>query len=174
MTEPEQDLQRPPWGTILKRARESWRPRRLSMRAAAVRAGVAETTWRHAEGGYEPKAGMRLPYRVGAPTLANMAEAVGVTPDELRGAGRSDAAEILEDIAARDGSDADLVAECDHERRLLMSGDISEGEKRRRILRHRDEGHADWCGRYDVRSGTAPSSGRAIPTGGSAPAESSA
>ena len=57
---------------------------------------------------------------------------------------------FAEEAAARD--QPDLTAECDHERRLLDSKEISEGEKRRRIMAHRDEGHADWCGRYGVKN----------------------
>ena len=72
------------------------------MREAAIRANVSETTWRHTEAGSEPKGELRFAYRAGDATLARMARACGVTPDQLRSAGRGDAAANLEEIMRRE------------------------------------------------------------------------
>lgn len=80
---------------LLRTARESHRPRKLSMREAARRAGLSESHWRHVEAGYELKGGHRIPVKASAGTLARMASATGVTPAQLRDAGRDDAAALL-------------------------------------------------------------------------------
>ena len=60
--------------------------------------------WRQIESGYDRKS---PPKRSFAPalTLAHMAHTVGVTPDRLKEAGRTDAADILREILRASGSD---------------------------------------------------------------------
>jgi len=148
-------LPSPPWGILLKRARESWRPKKLSMRSAADRAGVSETTWRHTEGGFEVKGGMRLPYRVGASTLARMARAVGIRPESLSASGRDDAAVILADMLARGEPDRDpeLVPQCSVEEQILATT-IATDFKKEIVRAHRLRGHTERCGPYEpVESG---------------------
>jgi hypothetical protein len=64
-----------------------------SARGAAATAGISDTRWRHIVSGYQPAgAGNYIPVSAPAETLARMAQAVGVTPDQLADAGRGDAA----------------------------------------------------------------------------------
>jgi transcriptional regulator with XRE-family HTH domain len=85
--------QPPPWGALiaaaLKRAG-------LSAREAARRAGISEGRWRQITGGYQVVSpGVYAQVRGPAATLAKMAAVAGVTPAELRLAGREDAAAEL-------------------------------------------------------------------------------
>lgn len=95
-------IEPPPEGRLLHLARNGTPPRGLSMRAAAKLAGVSETHWRNVESGKESKAGMQIPVRAAADTLARMARVVGLTPERLTQAGRADAAEILDEIIRRE------------------------------------------------------------------------
>jgi hypothetical protein len=89
----------PPEALLIK---EALRRSRLSGRAAAKRAALGETRWRQIVNGYsDVGGGVRVPVVAPAETLARMAQVVGVTPDELRQAGRADAAE---ELAALGGS----------------------------------------------------------------------
>jgi transcriptional regulator with XRE-family HTH domain len=75
---------------------------------AARRANVSEGTWRNAARGTRHLAGGGLTtYEPDPPTLARMARAVGITPDELRQINRVEAAAILE--SARPAGDARLA-----------------------------------------------------------------
>lgn len=93
---PADEFQPPPEGTLIRLARQA---RGLSPEEAAeltpirLRGG----RWRQIEKGYERKEPLKL---VRAPdlTLAHMAHTVGVSPDRLSEAGRSEAAEILSEI----------------------------------------------------------------------------
>jgi len=83
----------PPWGALiaaaLKRAG-------LSAREASRRAGLSEGRWRQITSGYQVVSpGVYAEVRGPAATLARMAAVAGVTPAELRSAGREDAAEEL-------------------------------------------------------------------------------
>jgi transcriptional regulator with XRE-family HTH domain len=83
----------PPWGALiaaaLKRAG-------LSAREASRRAGLSEGRWRQITSGYQVVSpGVYAEVRGPAATLARMAAVAGVTPAELRSAGRDDAAEEL-------------------------------------------------------------------------------
>lgn len=83
----------PPWGALLTNALSR---ARLSAREAARRAGISEGRWRQIAGGYQVvSAGVYAPVRGPADTLARMAAVVGVTPAQLRRAGRPDAARAL-------------------------------------------------------------------------------
>ena len=84
----------PPWGALITSA---LRRGGMSARQAARRAGISEGRWRQISGGYQVvRPGVYASVRGPAGTLARMAAAAGVSADELRAAGRSDAALVLE------------------------------------------------------------------------------
>lgn len=94
-----------PWGKMIRTAREAARPR-LSVRAAAERAGISPENWGNVERGYQLHRGG---YRAapGSPsTVAHMAHAVGLSPERLSEAGNSEAAEILTEILRRESEAA--------------------------------------------------------------------
>jgi hypothetical protein len=83
----------PPWGALISAALAS---EGISAREAARRAGLSEGRWRQISGGYQVVSpGVYAQVRGPAATLARMASVVGVTPAQLRGAGRDDAAQVL-------------------------------------------------------------------------------
>jgi transcriptional regulator with XRE-family HTH domain len=93
----------PPWGTLIAAALAS---ARLSAREAARRAGMSEGRWRQITSGYQVVSpGVYAEVRGPAATLARMAAVAGVTPDQLRAAGRADAADVL--LAQRERRPAD-------------------------------------------------------------------
>lgn len=65
--------------------------------------GVSAAYWRDVERGTGGRRGRRVPTRASARALAAMACTVGVSPAELAGAGRQDAATVLEEIRRREG-----------------------------------------------------------------------
>lgn len=72
---------------------EALKRSRRSARSAARDAGISDTRWRHIVSGYQPAgSGNFIPVSAPAETLARMAQAVGVTPDQLADVGRGDAA----------------------------------------------------------------------------------
>lgn len=91
-----------PEGELVRLARQS-HPQSPSMRQAAAWADVSETLWRQLESGYESRAGLKLPVRVGDEKLANMAWVVGADPGELAGC-RPEAGKIYRAILARRGA----------------------------------------------------------------------
>jgi transcriptional regulator with XRE-family HTH domain len=92
----------PAEAALLYRARAR---KRLSVRVAALRAGVSENRWRQVEAGYQTvRKGVRVPANASAATLASMALVVGVTPERLEEEGqRPDAAVILREILDQEG-----------------------------------------------------------------------
>ncbi len=86
----------PPEGVLIKSALSA---ARLSQRAAARRAGISETRWRQIVSGYQAVSGRKVPVRSPDDTLARMAHAVGVSPEQLDAAGRDGAAAVLRDTA---------------------------------------------------------------------------
>ena len=91
----------PPEAELIAARRKAARPR-LSMRRAALAAGIAPTTWAEIENARKPVAAGIVVYRKGTPEmLAPMAAVLGITPAELRDRGRDDAAEELEAIAGQ-------------------------------------------------------------------------
>jgi len=85
---------------IAARRRAAWP--RLSMRRAAIAAGISPSTWAEVETARKKVAPGVEVYRKGSPEmLAPMAAALGITPEELRDRGRGDAAEELEMIAGQ-------------------------------------------------------------------------
>src|ERR1700689_29579 len=86
----------PPWGALITSA---LRRAQLSAREAARRAGISEGRWRQITGGYQVvSAGVYAPVHGPAAPLARMASVVGVTPAQLRRAGRADAARVLDAV----------------------------------------------------------------------------
>lgn len=102
----------PQWGALITAA---LRAGGLSARQAARRAGISEGRWRQISGGYQViRPGVYVPVRGPADTLARMAAVAGVSADELRAAGREDAAQVLDDeagVARRDRAADDEVLE---------------------------------------------------------------
>jgi lambda repressor-like predicted transcriptional regulator len=83
----------PPWGALIGAA---LRRAGISAREAARRAGISEGRWRQITGGYQVVSpGVYAQVRGPGSTLAKMAAVAGVTPAELRAAGREDAAQEL-------------------------------------------------------------------------------
>jgi transcriptional regulator with XRE-family HTH domain len=111
-----------PEGELIRRAREAYIPR-LSLRSAAAKVGISVEYWGQVERGYQ-QAGRGRPVRrvvPGAQTLAQMAYAVEVAPNELEEVGRHDAAEVLEEIIRRQKA------------RQAGSGDSDDGKIVRRM-----------------------------------------
>ena len=90
----------PPEGVLLQRALIR---ARLSARAAADKAGISEGRWRQIVNGYQSARGSHIPVTAPAATLAHMARALNVTPQELSTAGREDAADVLQDLITNSG-----------------------------------------------------------------------
>ena len=83
----------PPWGVLLTKALAD---AQLSAREAARRAGISEGRWRQIASGYLVFGpGFGAPGPGPAQTLARMAAVAGVTPAQLTGVGRADAAKAL-------------------------------------------------------------------------------
>jgi hypothetical protein len=80
--------------------KEAARRARLSGREAARRAEISETRWRQIVNGYQDVGGVRIAVIAPDDTLARMAHVVGLTPGQLRQAGRAAAAEFLDELAA--------------------------------------------------------------------------
>ena len=77
----------------------------LSVRKVAQEVGLSDTRLRHVLNGYQPVGQGQVIQIVGpADTLAKIAAAVDVSPEELRAVGRADAASALEDLRTREGS----------------------------------------------------------------------
>jgi hypothetical protein len=91
-----QTPQPPPEAVVIK---DALRRARLSGREAARRAGLSETRWRQIVNGYQDVGGVRIPVTAPDETLVRMAQVVSVTSDQLRQAGRSPAAELLDELA---------------------------------------------------------------------------
>ena len=83
----------PPWGALITAALAS---EGISAREAARRAGLSEGRWRQITGGYQVVSpGIYAEVRGPAATVARMAAVAGLTPAQLRAAGRDDAAKVL-------------------------------------------------------------------------------
>lgn len=84
-----------PEGRLIEAARKRHTPA-LSVRKAATAAGISDGRWRQIANGYQSVGAGQVAIVEGPPeTLARMALAVGVTPEELRSVGRIDAADAL-------------------------------------------------------------------------------
>jgi transcriptional regulator with XRE-family HTH domain len=72
--------------------------------AQATKGAVSATYWRDVERGHGGRRGQQAPARASARLLAAMARVTGVTPDQLAGAQREDAARVLAEILRREGA----------------------------------------------------------------------
>ncbi len=114
----------PPWGALITAALAS---EAISAREAARRAGLSEGRWRQITAGYQVVSpGVYAQVRGPAGTLARMAAVVGVTPDELRSAGRDDAATVLAARLNRKPADDEMLErikamDADQTRELLAT-----------------------------------------------------
>jgi transcriptional regulator with XRE-family HTH domain len=96
-----QQPSRPPEALLMRRRREALSPP-MSRRQAAAKAGISPSQWSDVERGIKKAGtGVTVPVQATARTLAKMAQAIGVTADELAAAGREDAARDLRDTADR-------------------------------------------------------------------------
>ncbi|MFE6021659.1 helix-turn-helix domain-containing protein [Streptomyces sp. NPDC056441] len=86
----------PPEAVLIK---EALKRERISGREAARRAVVSDSRWRQIINGYQTVSGTHVPVQAPADTLARMAQAARVTADQLRNAGRPDAADALTELA---------------------------------------------------------------------------
>ena len=105
----------PPEATLITLARKA---AGLSVPAAIRKTAedvIGAARWSQLENGYEVKAGQPVPVRGRDDTIAHMAFAVGVTPDELDEAGRPDAGDVLREIL-RQQEKARQAAVVDEER----------------------------------------------------------
>jgi transcriptional regulator with XRE-family HTH domain len=92
--------QPPPYGALIEAAREE---AGLSRRDAARRAGVSDSWWRYVASGWQNHG----PVTGTAETVAAMARAVGVTPEQLEAEGeRPDAAKALRRMLREDPGDS--------------------------------------------------------------------
>lgn len=88
----------PPEAQLIARLRQDQVPV-LSMREAARLAGFSAATWTQIEQGYRKVTPMlTIPITGTADKVARMALVVGAKPDELREAGRDDAARTLQKL----------------------------------------------------------------------------
>jgi transcriptional regulator with XRE-family HTH domain len=88
MTSPRQR----PEGKLIQAARELIG---LSIPKAAERIGISDSRWRQIESGFISQGGRQVPVTGPRGTVARMAQALAVTPEQLDKAGRGDAAEVL-------------------------------------------------------------------------------
>jgi len=94
----------PPEAALIRLAREAMGMTATAAAKAARDAGhkVGDTYWRDVERGQGGRRGERVAVKASARTLAGMARAVCVTPEQLREAGRGDSAAILQEMLRRD------------------------------------------------------------------------
>lgn len=86
------------WGRLITAARMGLG---ISQRDAARRTGISEGHWRQITSGYQTVApGRYSTVRGTARTVAAMAAVVGLSPEELDAAGRSDAGTVLRTMQA--------------------------------------------------------------------------
>jgi hypothetical protein len=115
----------PPEAKLIHLLREEMFPA-VSMREAARRAGMGTATWVQAEQGYRKvTSAVTIPVRATADKLASMALVVGAVPDQLREAGRDDAAVILQKLIDAGPDPKAQLAET-----IRQSRDFTERQKR--------------------------------------------
>lgn len=126
----------PPEAQLIHRLREEMVPT-LSKREAARRAGFSVATWDQIEHGYRKvTSALTIPIAGTAEKVARMGHVVGATPDQLRQAGRGDAAAILQKLIDAGPDPKSQLAET-----IRHSRDFSERQKRELIeLVMREEG----------------------------------
>lgn len=102
MKKPLKEQNQRPEGALLERALMG--PPRKGLRELAREIGLSDARVRQIINGYRTESGQTIQI-VGPPeTVARMAYALGVTPDQLENAGRSDAASSLRDVIEATGN----------------------------------------------------------------------
>lgn len=99
----------PPEADLIRLARLA---RRLRVAEAAARAGISRPRWIQVESGYYTREGSYVPTTAPDDALAAMAQAVGVTPEDLDGTGRAGAANVLRlrlQMQAREGGNGSPI-----------------------------------------------------------------
>jgi len=93
----------PPEADVIRLARMAARLSPAEAAAAVRDEGgkISDPYWRDVERGHGGRRGLRVVTRASEGMLAQMALAVGVTPEQLTEAGRADAAQVLDTILAR-------------------------------------------------------------------------
>jgi transcriptional regulator with XRE-family HTH domain len=91
----------PPEARLIRTAREA-AGMTAAKAAEATKGAVSATYWRDIERGHGGRRGQQAPARASARLLAAMARVTGVTPDQLAGAQREDAARVLAEILRRE------------------------------------------------------------------------
>lgn len=118
----------------------------LSQRQAAAKAGISENRWRAIMHGYQSvSAGVNAPVRGPAETVARMAKAVDVDPEQLEEVDRLDAADELRELLAiepEETSETDPVKRAREKMReaqrlmqeaqQILGGDTAETDEPRR------------------------------------------
>lgn len=88
--------QPPPEAVLVEVARKALPRSHSAVSKVAKLAGISESRWRQIAKGYQQATkDTRVPVRAPADTLARMAKAVGIAPEQLLEVGREDAAEEL-------------------------------------------------------------------------------
>lgn len=118
----------PAEGAAIQRALQRTR---LSAREAAGRAGISEGRWRQIVNGYQSAGGQRIPVTAPAVTLAHMARAVDLKPEDLAEAGRDDAADVLADILAQQPEPDTIQDDGDPVLVKVLRSDLTDARKKR-------------------------------------------
>lgn len=95
----------PPEARLIRTAREA-AGMTATQAAQATGGAISATYWRDVERGYGGRRGQRAAARASDMTLAAMARVTGVTPEQLIGARREEAARVLAEILRREGRPA--------------------------------------------------------------------
>lgn len=134
------DLPEPtPEGMLIRRVRESLRPR-LPVAEAARRAGISAETWGNVERGYRtPKKNQPIAVVATGQTLAHMANEVGLTPDDLKRLGRANADQAAEILVEMRGPAYEVETVKLDRGRLLLTVDPELSEEDRELVRRQGE-----------------------------------
>jgi hypothetical protein len=99
----------PPEAEVIRLARMAAKlsPDEAAAKVREAGGKISASYWRDVERGHGGRRGLRVTTRASDERLAQMAQAVGVTPDQLAGAGRPDAATVLAVMTRRPAAPAD-------------------------------------------------------------------
>jgi hypothetical protein len=103
---------------------------RLSAREAARRAELSEVRWRQIASGFQTVSGQQIPVRGPADTVARMAKAVGLLPQQLAEVGRGDAADELKALLGETAGPEESSPGDDFEERIARIRANPEARKR--------------------------------------------
>ncbi|BBZ80039.1 hypothetical protein MANY_53760 [Mycolicibacterium anyangense] len=137
--------ERPKEAELIERRRLEQSPR-LSVTRAAKLAGISEGRWRQIAKGYQQATkDTRIPVIAPPDTLARMADVVGSSPQELREAGRDDAADDLERLQSDDVPPADTRGGMAGVRAVMRRSQIM-----RKPEKDRSDEEVEWLSVYDA------------------------